>query len=64
MRDALVSSHDAKSKAAIRAEYIDRLENYKLEARKRQQRREDLVKDKKKQLIVGSTKVSTLKPTG
>jgi hypothetical protein len=47
-RDALINSHAAKSKAAIRTEDIGRLEDYKLEARMRHQRREDLVKDKKK----------------
>jgi hypothetical protein len=43
--DALVTSHGAKSEAAIKAEDIDRLEDYKLEARMRHHVREDLVKD-------------------
>jgi hypothetical protein len=44
----LVARHEAKSKAAIKAEDIGRLEGYKLEACMRHQRREDLAKDKKK----------------
>ncbi len=44
----LVAKHESRSKAAIWAEDISILEDFKLEARKRHQRREDLVKDKKR----------------
>ncbi len=44
----LTARHEAKSDAAINAEDMGRLEDYKLEARMRHQRREDLVNDKKK----------------
>jgi hypothetical protein len=44
----LTARHEAKTEEAIASEDIGRLEDYKLEARMRHQRREDLVKDKKK----------------
>jgi hypothetical protein len=44
----LTARHEAKSDANINAKDIGRLDDYKLEALMPHQRREDLIKDKKK----------------